>query len=225
MIFIRFFFLVISTFTLLFFLPNPGAILWEFSSCSKSEHFDCYYSYLNWGLIWKAIVVTLWVTAWASLELLVGKGHEQPRPRFLTHLAYGPVAVLLLSISSIIFTDVMLFEYSRWQIVRYIHSNASLEHSPSFSLHNNYRHWCGNGYAAQQYALYGATPVPYFDDSDPAVRVRALRASMHIYDWVNHPADGPSIDVLRKAIDDPDPLVRKVAAEFQRELEGPCLGC
>lgn len=225
MIFVRFFFLVVSTFTILFFLPNPGAILWEFSSCGRSWDYDCYSSYLAWGLLWKAVVGSLWVTAWASLEILVGKRPERPRPRFLAHLAYGPAAVLLFSVSSIIFTDVMLIQYSRWQIIRYIHSNVPPDQHPTLDLHNNYRHWCGNGYAAQEYELYGATPAPYFNDSDPAVRVRALRASMYVYDWVNQPADGPSLNVLRKAIDDPDPLVRKVAAEFQSELGGPCLGC
>src|SRR3712207_8832104 len=41
-----------------------------------------------------------------------------------------------------------------------------------------------------------------------------------VYDWINHPGDGPSIDVLRKAANDSDPLVRNIAIEYQSELLG-----
>ena len=87
-------------------------------------------------------------------------------------------------------------------------------------LHNNYRQWCGNGLAANKYELYGSTPAAYFDDPDPAVRARALQASIYVYDCLNHPGDGPSIDVLKKATTDRDPAIRKIAAEYREELLG-----
>jgi len=37
---------------------------------------------------------------------------------------------------------------------------------------------------------------------------------------LNHPNDGPSIDALKKATSDPDPMVREIAAEFNAELSG-----
>ena len=59
--------------------------------------------------------------------------------------------------------------------------------------------------AAHEYALYGATPAAYYDDPDPAVRARAVQASTYVYDWLNNPGDGPSVEVLTKAQDDPRP--------------------
>ena len=154
------------------------------------------------------------------LEIRAHRHPQQLRPRILTHLRYGPIAVLVLSVAAIIFSDIMLIQYSRWEIVSYIHSSAPPEESPSFKLHNDYRHWCGNGRVANEYALYGSTPTAYFDDPDPAVRARALQASVYVYDWLNHPGDGPSMDVLKRATTDPDPLVRRIAAKYQAELTG-----
>lgn len=114
----------------------------------------------------------------------------------------------------------MLIEYSRWQIVRYIHSDVPPQERPSFALHNNDRGWCGNGMAAHEYELYGATTAAYYDDPDPEVRARAVQASAYVYDWINNPGDGPSIDVLRRAADDPDPLVREIADGYWSELRG-----
>ncbi len=72
--------------------------------------------------------------------------------------------------------------------------------------------------AANEYELYGSTPAPYFDDPDPTVRARAFQASMYVYDWINNPRNGPSIDVLRQAKSDQDPMIRRIAAEYQAEL-------
>src|SRR5258705_1886852 len=129
-----------------------------------------------------------------SLEISAHRQSQRQSPRLLTHLGYGPIAVLLLSLPAIIFSDMMLIQYSRWQIVRYIHSSAPPQESPSMKLHNNYRQWCGNGLAANKYELYGSTPAAYFDDPDPAVRARVLQASIHVHYSVNHPNDRPSID-------------------------------
>jgi hypothetical protein len=41
---------------------------------------------------------------------------------------------------------------------------------------------------------------------------------MYVYDWINNPKDGPSMEVLRKALADPGPIVRRVAAKFKAEL-------
>ena len=72
--------------------------------------------------------------------------------------------------------------------------------------------------AANRYDLYGDTPVAYIDAPDPATRARALQASIYVYDWINQPNDGPSIDALKKASTDPDPMVRDLAAQFSADL-------
>ena len=221
--FIRFCSALLSAYIFTLYMPNPAFLLWKLSPCADSWDEACegdFAWYSKLATVFKVLAGCLWIAAWALLEIMARRRSERQRPRLLTHLRYGPIAVLLLSFAAIIVSDMMLIQYSRLQIVRYIHGDAPPQERASFDLHNNYRHWCGNGVAANEYALYGATPAAYFDDQNPAVRARALQASIYVYDWINHPGDGPSIDVLRKAANDPDPLVRKIAAEYQSELLG-----
>lgn len=166
----------------------------------------------------RLIAGALWMASWGILEIRSSRGSSQRNPRLLTHLRYGPVAILVFCIITVAAYDVFLIQYSRWEIVRYIHSDAPVTEEPSFKLHNNNRSFCGNGMAANRYYLYGDTPAAYIDAQDAATRARALRASMRVYDWINHPDDGPSIDALKKALEDPDPMVREIAAKFSAEL-------
>ena len=164
------------------------------------------------------VLGALWMISWVFLETRSFRRSGQRPPRLLTHLRYGPIAIVVFSIATIVATDFLLIQYSRWEIVRYIHSDAPATDEPSFKLHSNYRGWCGNGYGAQRYYLYGDTPAAYIDAQDAATRARALRASMKVYDWMNMPNDGPSIDAVNKAATDPDPMVREIAAKFSAEL-------
>ena len=160
----------------------------------------------------------LWMAVWALLEIRSFRRSGQPTPKLLTHLRYGPIAILILSIAMATAFDVLLIQYSRWQIVRYIHSDAPPTERPSFKLHNNYRSFCVNGMAANEYELYGDTPAAYINAPDAATRARALQASMSVYDWINLPNDGPSIVALKKAATDPDPMVRELAAKLSADL-------
>ena len=98
----------------------------------------------------------------------------------------------------------MMIQYSRWQIMHYIHSNASPWEPPNFTLHNDYRNVCTFS-SAHWYDLYGATAADYLDDPDPLIRARALKAIIYIYPW-DH--------TLKKALADQDPLVRHIADEY-----------
>ena len=212
---------LLSAYLFAVYLPNPAFLLWRLSPCADSWGDDCDVEFARYGrlaTVLSMLAGLLWVAAWVSLETLARRRPPRQRPRLLTHLRYGPVAVLFLSVAAVVATDQMLIQYSRWQIVSYIHGDAPPREPPSFEPYNNHRGWCGNGMAAHEYALYGATPAAYYDDSDPAVRARAVQASAYVYDWLNHPGDGPSVEVLTKAKDDPDPLVREIAAEYFREL-------
>ena len=166
----------------------------------------------------KPIAGAIWMASWAFLEIRSFRRSGQRVPRLLTHLRYGPIVILAFSIATILASDLMLIQYSRWEIVRYIHSDAPANERPSLKLHNNYRGWCGNGMTANRYDLYGDTPLAYIDASDAATRARALQASIYVYDWINQPNDGPSIDALKKASTDPDPMVRELAAQFSVDL-------
>lgn len=207
---------LLSAYLFAIYSPNPASLLWRFSRCADSWDDGCDEVFAWYGRLSAVLSVAaglLWVAAWASLETLARRRSTRQRPRLLSHLRFGPVAELLLSVFAIVATDEALIQYSRWQIVRYIRSDAPPRERPSFELHNDYRGWCGNGIAAREYALYGATPAAYYDDPDPAVRARAVQASAYFYDWLNNPGDGPSFEVLKKAKNDPDPLVREIAAE------------
>ena len=166
----------------------------------------------------RGITIVLWIATCTFLELRKLWRAGQPTPRLLTHLRYGPIAILVFSIATILASDFLLIQYSRWQLVRWIHSEAAVTETPSLRLHNNDRGSCGNGRSATEYYLYGDTAAAYIDDPDPAIRARALQASMYVYDRLNHPSDGPSITALRKAATDSDPRVRAIAYKFSAEL-------
>jgi len=224
MLFIRFCSALLSAYIVTIFLPPPALVLWKLRGCDEFWGDGCDFDtvwYHNLAISLKVVVASFWVSVWVCLEIMAYRQSQRQRPRLLTHLRYGPIAILVLSLATLILFDMMMIQYSRWQIVNYIHSNAPPEEIPSFNLHNNYRHWCGNGASASEYAHYGATPAAQFGDEDPAVRARALQASIYVYDWMNNPRNGPTVDVLRKALNDQDLLVRKIAAEHSDLLGSP----
>jgi len=213
----------LSAYVLVLYLPLPPFLLFRLSQLLGQ------YREVQW--VWydrppfdelafnvKFVTAALWMATWALLELRGVWRVGQPTPKLLTHLRYGPVAILVFSVATIIASDLFMIQYSRWQLVNWIHSDAPVTERPSLTLHNNDRGWCGNGRTASRYYLYGDTAAAYIDDADPAVRARALQASKYVYDWLNHPDDGPSITALKKATTDSDPTVRTIAAKFSEEL-------
>ena len=207
-----------SAYIFVLYMPNPVYLLLPLSRGADE------YNEENWiwfnDLAFKVRIVTavLWMATWAFLELRSANRVGLPTPKLLTHLRYGPIAILVLSVVTILASDQFLIQYSRWQLVRWIHSDVPVTEKLPLNLYNNYRGWCGNGWSANEYYLYGDTPAPYIDDPDPATRARALQASMYVYDWVNEPNDGPSIAALKKATTDSDPTVRDIAAKFRADL-------
>ena len=221
LLFLRFCCALLSAYIFVSYMPNPAWFFYGLSPYSLCDSAYCqeqwfWYEALAFNI--KVVTVVLWMALWAFLEIRSRRRFIRPVPKLLTHLRYGPIAILVLSSTAILATDFLLIQYSRWQLVRYIHSDASVTERPSFRLHNNDRGWCGNGFAANEYYLYGDTPAAYIDDADPATRARALQASMYVYDWLNIPHDGPSIDALKKATEDPDPMVRDIAAQYSSAL-------
>lgn len=211
----------LSAFIFSAYMPNPAHVLYRLSAyndCIGEYCQEQWYWYDDLALKLRVATVALWMLLWALLEIRRLRRSGLPTPKLLTHLRYGPIAVVVFSVVTILATDFLLIQYSKWQIVSYIHSDAPVTERPSFELHNNHRGWCGNGMAAAEYELYGDTPAAYIDDPDPATRARALQASMYVYDGLNQPKYGPSIKALEKALWDPDPMVREIAAKFNAEL-------
>jgi hypothetical protein len=208
----------LSAFIFVLYLPIPSYLLFRLADYWGEDGVTSGLWCQDVAFNLRIIAASLWMLTWACLEFRSARRVGQPVPKLLTHLRYGPIAILVFSVVTIIATDLFLIQYSKWQLVRWIHSDAAVTETPPFRLHNNYRHWCGNGMSANEYDLYGATPAAYIDDPDPAVRARALQASMYVYDWLNNPYDGPSITALRKASADSDPTVSYIAAQWRAKL-------
>jgi len=212
---------MLSAYIFVVYMPNPAHILFRFS-----PYYDCPGDYcrLQWywydDLAFKIQIITaaLWIGLWAILEVRNHARFPLPTAKILTHLRYGPVAVFAFYFVTVLAFDLALIQYSRWKIISYVYSDAPVTEMPAFDLHNNYRHWCGNGMVAQEYALYGDTAAAFIDSGDPATRARALQASMSVYDWLNHPGNGPAIEAVKKATADPDPMVRDIAANYCSKL-------
>jgi hypothetical protein len=219
-ILLRFCCATVSAYIFVLYLPVPAYLLFQLSRLLGVSIEQDLFWYSDLVSKLKLSAAACWMATWALLELRNVTRTGRPTPKLLTHLRYGPIAVLIFSAATILASDFVLIQYSRWQIVRWIHSDAPVTEKFSHQLHNNDRGWCGNGRSATEYDLYGATAAAYIDDADPAIRARALQASMYVYDWVNKPNDGPSIAALKKATADPDPMVRDIAAEYNAELFG-----
>ena len=212
---------MLSAFIFVVYMPNPAHLLYRLS-----PYYDCASEYCDSQWYWyedlafdiQLSTAALWIALWAILEVRNRRRFPLPTAKILTHLRYGPVAVFVFSVVAILATDFALIQYSRWQIISYVYSDAPVTERPTFDLHNNYRHWCGNGAVAQEYALYGDTAAAFIDSGDPATRARALQASMFVYDWLNHPGTGPAIEAVKKATADPDPMVRDIAEKYRSEL-------
>ena len=176
------------------------------------------YAFVLFGaIVWRIgdfwiIVLSWWLISWIVLELIT---KENTSSRLLTHFRYGPVAIFIFFVVTVIAYDQVTILQSKRTIRQYVYGSASPEVSPSLELHTNYRGWCGNGYSASIYALYGDVAAEGFESSDPAVRARSLRASIEVYDWWNGANYGPFPHLIERAFyNDPDPLVRRIAAEY-----------
>ena len=212
---------IVSAFIFSHYMPNPAHLLYRLSPYYNfwSDYYEAqFYWYDDLALKIRVATVVLWMLLWALFEIRSLRRFPLPAPKLLSHLRYGPIAILFFSIVSILATDFVLVQYSRWEIVSYIHGDAPVMESPSLQLHNPDRGWCGNGRSATEYYLYAGTAAAYIDDPDPAIRARSLQASIEIYDWLNGPNDGPSIEVLKKSLTDQDPTVREIAARFRADL-------
>jgi hypothetical protein len=210
----------VSAYIFVLYMPLPAFLLFRVSRFLGASYEEDWYSYYDLVSKLRLSIAALWMATWALLELRNIMRAGRPTPKLLTHLRYGPIAILIFSVATTVASDFFLIQYSRWQMVRWIHSDAPVTEKFSLRLHNNYRGWCGNGFSANEYYLYGDTAAAYIDDANPAIRARALQASMYVYDWLNKPNDGPSIAALKKATSDPDSKVRDIAAEFNAELFG-----
>jgi hypothetical protein len=165
------------------------------------------------------MVLSGWLISWMILEFITILRKKNSFPHLLTYFRYAPVATFIFFLVTVLAYDQVMILHSKSTIRQYVYGSAS-ETAPSFKLHNNHRGWCANGYSAAIYALYADAAAEGFESSDPAVRARSLRASIEVYDWLNGVNDGPLPHLIERARNDPDPLVRRVAADLRAEVYG-----
>ncbi|HEY0079134.1 MAG TPA: hypothetical protein VGB73_10845 [Pyrinomonadaceae bacterium] len=167
----------------------------------------------------RALMFVSWLAVWLLCEVASRHRSSASRSRWVSHLRYAPLAIACFAAAFTLFNDGAGIQYSRWQITRYVYGDASPQaEMPPLELYNDHRGFCGNGYSAHEYWLYGDAAAAGFESADPQVRARALRATAMVYDWLNGSEDGPFIEILFKAESDPDPYVRQLAASYKAEL-------
>jgi hypothetical protein len=132
--------------------------------------------------------------------------------RALRHVQLGPILALCVVVIIAIPADAAATWYSRWQIARYVHSDAPPDEQPRLELYYWPHHFCGNAVSGEIASRYEDTVAALFDDEDPAARARAIQACRRVHDYINADRDGPCVAVFRRALDDPDPHVRALAA-------------
>src|SRR6476659_5969573 len=115
----------LSAFIFVLFMPDLGLPLYRlspYSNCYTEYCLEQWYWYESLGFKIKVIIAVLWVVLWALLEIRSFRRYTRPAPKLLTHLRYGPMAVLVFSLAAILASDFVLIQYSRWRIIQYIHS-------------------------------------------------------------------------------------------------------
>lgn len=130
-------------------------------------------------------------------------------PKLRTHLLVGPVTVL---VSFLIGTTVW-FEFSTWQSRRelraYIQSGGDQEPSLFFP----FRARCYESVRGIPYAMYGTAAATGYNDPDPQVRARCLKASLSLFDREGTDPYGPIVKVLNQAQQDPSPEIQQILVD------------
>jgi hypothetical protein len=170
------------------------------------------------GAFW-LVFLGVWVIAFVALETVWLWRKSKPFPRTLTHLRYAPLAIFLFFLAITMVFDAALVQYSKYQIRAYVYGDTPPEQEITFDLHNTDRGWCGNGRSASRYWLYGDTAAEGFSSSDPAVRARSLRVSLQVRYSTNGVNEGPFPQIIKRAAQDQDPLVRELATKFLQDGE------
>jgi|SRR6266850_1358250 len=169
------------------------------------------------GAFWLAFL-GVWVIALVALETIWLWRKRKPFPRALTHLRYAPLAIFLFFITITMVLDAAMVQYSKYQIRAYVYGDTPPQQQVRLDLHNTDRGWCANGRLASQYWLYGDTAAEGFFSSDPAVRARSLRVSLQV-SYPGSVYEDPFPQIIKRAAQDEDPLVRELAAKFLHEGE------
>jgi hypothetical protein len=176
---------------------------------------DSYHFYLKYDL--RASVIQWIFIAWLAVYLILETASFfQKNMRFnrlLTHFRYAPFAIIFFSCVNVFVFDLAMIEYSKWEIRNYVFSKSETIVEPDFRLHNNYRHWCGNGAVAQENYLYFETAAEGSNDENPYIRSRSLLMAADVQNFLNG-GDERFRRLLAKSCSDSSLIVRDVAEQY-----------
>jgi hypothetical protein len=216
----------------IFLIPVTGFFVFQlFSVFVKSLNDVVYYSTLktDYHLFLRfdtreTVVLGLslfWILTLLLFEIVAAFRENFKYSRLLTNLRYAPIAVLFFSPIVVLVFDFAMIEYSKRQIRNYLYSASQAVEKPAITLHNNYRHWCGNGASAQENYLYFETASEGFDNENPIVRARSLLAAAEVRDWLNG-GDERFDDFLAKSCRDRENIVRVTAENYLIGSDSSC---
>jgi hypothetical protein len=164
------------------------------------------------------LVAIGWTIGWAIFEIVWVIRKQSSTPRLLTHLRWGPVAVLLIFIGVVVSYDNIRIYQSKQAIKNYIYYGSDSDSEfDDLRLHTEYRGWCGNGTVEAYYETYIDTALEGFESESPAVRLRALRFAHSL-------SFGSFDDRYRRLIDraffDSDLTVARLAHGYRAQYYG-----
>jgi hypothetical protein len=166
-------------------------------------------------------VFILWIVSHFVLEIAAYVTKSDKISFWLKHLRYAPIAALILSGFITTCFDLGMIEYSKWRIRNYVLSDSKSIEEPDFRLHNDYRHWCGNGASAREHELYFDTAAEAIDNENPYIRARSLLMSSQVRDWLNG-GDERFDKFLADACLDSDKVVSHVAEHYLEDANSNC---
>ena len=162
-----------------------------------------------------------WIISHICFEIIAYFSKNFGYKKLLTNLRYAPIAVFIIFVFVVPIYDVGMITYSRQQIRNYLYDDSQVITEPQIRLHNDYRHWCGNGVSARENYLYFDTASEGIDNTKPYVRARSLVMTREVQDWLNG-GDKRFDNFLANSCLDPDAIVRDTAEELLNKSESRC---
>jgi hypothetical protein len=141
--------------------------------------------------------------------------------RLLTNLRYAPIVILVFSGIVVLSYDVGMIAYSKQQVRNYIFSDSNSIAEPDFRLHNNYRHWCGNGAIAYENYLYFDAASEGINNTNPYIRARSLLMTREVGNWLNG-GDKKFDNFLANSCRDSNIIVQNVAESILSKSQSSC---
>lgn len=166
-------------------------------------------------------IFIFWLAVYLILETALFFQNNFRFNRLLTHFRYAPFAIIFFSCVIVFVFDLAMIEYSKWEIRNYVFSKSETVVEPDFRLHNNYRHWCGNGAVAQENYLYFETASEGGNDENPYVRSRSLLMSADVQNLFNG-GDERFNRLLAKSCSDSSSVVRDAAEQYLIKSDRNC---